>query len=98
MGDGRRVIATAGDDGIGLAIAKVGSLAPPGGGSGRTPTWNSASATSPLSDGTLSRRRGAMAEERGYSAIYFAEHTHIPATRDRPGTGQTAAGEVLAYL
>ena len=33
----------------------------------------------PTYDGMRPDDVARMAEERGYSAIYFAEHTHIPA-------------------
>src|SRR4249919_269758 len=49
----------------------------------------------PTYDGMRPGEVARMAEERGYSAIYFAEHTHIPAaetdrapgSRCRPSTG-----------
>ena len=42
----------------------------------------------PTYDGMRPGEVARMAEERGYSAIYFAEHTHIPAAETDRAPGQ----------
>src|SRR6478672_10656695 len=42
----------------------------------------------PTFDGLRPDDVARMAEERGYSAVYFAEHTHIPAAETDRGPGQ----------
>jgi probable F420-dependent oxidoreductase len=38
----------------------------------------------PTHDGVDPAAMAQLVEERGHAALYFAEHTHIPATRDTP--------------
>jgi len=42
----------------------------------------------PTYDGMRPGELARMAEERGYNAIYFAEHTHIPAAETDRAPGQ----------
>jgi alkanesulfonate monooxygenase SsuD/methylene tetrahydromethanopterin reductase-like flavin-dependent oxidoreductase (luciferase family) len=42
----------------------------------------------PTYDGMRPGEVARMAEERGYSAIYFAEHTHVPAAETDRAPGQ----------
>ena len=42
----------------------------------------------PTYDGMRPGEVARMAEERGYSAVYFAEHTHIPAAETDRAPGQ----------
>ena len=41
----------------------------------------------PTHDGIGPGEVARKVEERGQNAIYFAEHTHIPAARDTPAVG-----------
>jgi probable F420-dependent oxidoreductase len=43
-----------------------------------------------MSPGALAR----MVEERGQESLFFAEHTHIPASRETPAGGREGAGEL----
>ncbi|MGH2946476.1 MAG: LLM class F420-dependent oxidoreductase [Solirubrobacteraceae bacterium] len=44
----------------------------------------------PVDDGIAPAELGRAAEDAGFEALFFAEHTHIPASRDtpRPGGGE----------
>ena len=47
----------------------------------------------PTYDGMRPGEVARMAEQRGYSAIYFAEHTHIPASgRDASASASRKVG------
>ena len=41
----------------------------------------------PTHDGMTPGAVGKLVEERGQSALFFAEHTHIPASRESPWQG-----------
>ncbi len=49
--------------------------------------WISESDTSPPHDGVGPGEIARLVEERGYDSLFFAEHTHIPASRDAPYPG-----------
>ena len=49
-----------------------------------SPAWNSESATSPPHDGVGPGAIARLVEERGHESLFFAEHTHIPASRETP--------------
>ena len=40
-----------------------------------------------------------LAEERGFASLFFAEHTHIPASRETPYAGRRrTAAQVLPHV
>ena len=49
--------------------------------------WTPASATSPPTTRSGPGEVARLVEDHGHAAIYFAEHTHIPASRETPYTG-----------
>ena len=52
----------------------------------------------PTHDGMGPGALARLVEERGQESLFFAEHTHIPASRETPvGRRRRAAAEVLAH-
>ena len=61
--------------------------------------WTPASATSPTHDAPARARSPASSRSTATSALFFAEHTHIPASRETPvRRRRRAAAQVRAHL
>jgi probable F420-dependent oxidoreductase len=48
----------------------------------------------PTHDGMAPGALARMVEERGQESLFFAEHTHIPASRETPMGGRSGAGQL----